>query len=231
MTRMFIKMSDLQNYIYLLQEREFIKTKENIYKIGMTKKENFTRFNQYPKGSVLLFQMICNNCQEMEKQVLKLFREKFVQKLEIGNEYFQGNYTDMIDVIYFVIRHENTCKPPEIVDVSETKPIKKRTTKPRKTVEKTVPIETQQQTETVEEKTQMKQDLHSSLVSVNEATETLTNNTTQKPVAISYLPAGMDYLQNLSEYRNLQDEKQQKEFMAMRKVFEINRILFPNGVK
>ena len=25
------------NYIYLLQEREFIKTKENIYKVGMTK--------------------------------------------------------------------------------------------------------------------------------------------------------------------------------------------------
>jgi hypothetical protein len=27
------------NYIYLLQEREFIKTNENIYKIGMTTKE------------------------------------------------------------------------------------------------------------------------------------------------------------------------------------------------
>ena len=43
---------------YLLQEREFVKTKENIYKVGMTQKENYERFNQYPKGSVLLFQMI-----------------------------------------------------------------------------------------------------------------------------------------------------------------------------
>jgi hypothetical protein len=34
------------NYIYLLQEREFVKTKETIYKVGMTKKENYIRFNQ-----------------------------------------------------------------------------------------------------------------------------------------------------------------------------------------
>lgn len=31
-------------YIYLLQEREFIKTNENIYKIGKTKQENCKRF-------------------------------------------------------------------------------------------------------------------------------------------------------------------------------------------
>ena len=41
-------------YIYLLQEREFIKTKEPIYKIGKTKQVNNKRFGQYPKGSVLL---------------------------------------------------------------------------------------------------------------------------------------------------------------------------------
>ena len=28
------------NYIYLLQEREFLKTNENIYKIGKTMQEN-----------------------------------------------------------------------------------------------------------------------------------------------------------------------------------------------
>ena len=44
----------MTNYIYLLQEREFIKTKENVYKIGMTKKENHKRFNQYPKGSIFV---------------------------------------------------------------------------------------------------------------------------------------------------------------------------------
>ena len=63
----------MSQYVYLLQEREFIKTKEIIYKIGMTKKENHERFNQYPKGSVLLFQMICDDCKNIEKQVIKSF--------------------------------------------------------------------------------------------------------------------------------------------------------------
>jgi len=50
------------NYIYLLQETEFIKTKETIYKVGRTSTNNLTRFNQYPKNSLLLFQMICKDC-------------------------------------------------------------------------------------------------------------------------------------------------------------------------
>ena len=34
-------------YVYLLQEREFIKTNENIYKFGNTKQSNLNRFKQY----------------------------------------------------------------------------------------------------------------------------------------------------------------------------------------
>jgi len=94
------------NYIYLLQEREFIKTKENIYKIGRTKKENYFRFNQYPNGSILLFQMICNNCENIEGQIIKKFHEIFNQRKEIGNEYFEGDYKIMIDIIYLIIKNE-----------------------------------------------------------------------------------------------------------------------------
>lgn len=101
---------DLQsstNYIYLLQEREFIKTKEDVYKIGMTKKENYKRFNQYPKGSVLLFQFICNNCNDIEKKIINIFIESFKQRKDIGTEYFEGDYNNMIDIIYFIIKDEN----------------------------------------------------------------------------------------------------------------------------
>ena len=97
----------MSQYIYLLQVREFIKTKEDVYKVGMTKKENHERFNQYPKGSVLLFQMICNNCKNMEKLVLKKFKETFKQRKDIGNEYFEGEYKSMIDIIYSTIKDEN----------------------------------------------------------------------------------------------------------------------------
>ena len=50
------------HYIYLLQEREFVKTSELIYKVGKTKKEHYTRFNQYPIGSVLLLHIKCEDC-------------------------------------------------------------------------------------------------------------------------------------------------------------------------
>jgi hypothetical protein len=94
------------NYIYLLQEREFIKTKENIYKVGRTRKENYERFNQYPKGSILLFQMICKKCEKIEVEIIKEFKDRFNQRKDIGNEYFEGDYKIMIDIIYLEIKKE-----------------------------------------------------------------------------------------------------------------------------
>lgn len=87
------------SYVYLLCEREFIKTGENIYKIGITKKENLTRFNQYPKDSILLLQIHCNNCKLIEKQILNIFKDQFINRTDIGNEYFQGDCNVMKKII------------------------------------------------------------------------------------------------------------------------------------
>ena len=106
------------NYIYLLKEREFLKTKEDVYKIGMTTKQNHERFNQYPKGSILLFQMICNNCKNMENQIITSFKEKFIQRKDIGTEYFQGKYKNMIEIIYLIIKNE-LCSDLEEEDPEE----------------------------------------------------------------------------------------------------------------
>lgn len=104
-------------YIYLLQEREFIKTKEQIYKIGMTRKENHERFNQYPKGSVLLFQMICINSKSIESLIIKIFKEQFKQRKDIGNEYFEGDFNKMTDIIYSNIKNEKEmCEDIEIIE-------------------------------------------------------------------------------------------------------------------
>ena len=111
----------MTNYIYLLQEREFIKTNENIYKVGMTKKENHIRFNQYPKNSVLLFQMICNNCKNIEKQIIKLFKEKFNHRKDIGTEYFEGEYKTMIDIIYLTIKDEEDIEDHDDVEPDNIK--------------------------------------------------------------------------------------------------------------
>lgn len=99
-------------YIYLLQEREFIKTKEDIYKIGKTKQSNDKRFKQYPKDSILLYQIICDNCDFIEKNLIKEFKNKFTHCKTIGNEYFKGNYKNMIDTIHTYITYK--CDPNKI---------------------------------------------------------------------------------------------------------------------
>jgi len=95
------------NYIYLLHEREHIRTSENVYKVGMTRQSNLDRFNNYPKGSILLFQMECIDCKFIESIVLQIFKDRFYKCCFYGNEYFKGNKKSMIDIIYLIITNEN----------------------------------------------------------------------------------------------------------------------------
>ena len=93
-------------YIYLLQEREFINSNSNIYKIGKTEQENLKRFKNYPNDSKLFLHITCKNCHICEKDILKIFREQFIQKKEIGNEYFEGCYMKMMKIIFSYIENE-----------------------------------------------------------------------------------------------------------------------------
>jgi hypothetical protein len=94
----------MTEYIYLLQLREFLNT--DIYKIGMTKNNNLTRFNQYPKGSVLQFQLCCKDCKKLERDIIKIFKAKFKQRKDYGNEYFQGDLKEMTKIIFKSVNDE-----------------------------------------------------------------------------------------------------------------------------
>ena len=94
-------------YIYLLQEREFIKTKENIYKLGKTKQENLKRIQNYPNGTILNIQLECENCDINEKNLIIIFKQKFMQRIDIGTEYFEGDKYEMISIIYNVVMDYN----------------------------------------------------------------------------------------------------------------------------
>lgn len=88
------------NYIYLLIEREFISLKKPIYKLGRTEQEHNKRMCAYPKGSSLLFQMLCNNSVKIEADLIRQFKIKYKHRDDIGNEYFEGDVTLMIKDIY-----------------------------------------------------------------------------------------------------------------------------------
>lgn len=97
------------NYIYLIQEYRFVKTNKNIYKLGMTRQNNLEGVNQYPKGSILLLQTICNNGLFVKNKILQLFKNNFIHRKDIGNDYFEcEDYEDMITMMYPIIRSNNT---------------------------------------------------------------------------------------------------------------------------
>ncbi len=94
-------------YVYLLQEREFINSGQSIYKIGRTKQLNDKRFKQYPKNSMLLLQTFCNNCVTCENQIMNMFKQKYIHRVDIGSEYFEGNVKEMQRDIFNIVMSEN----------------------------------------------------------------------------------------------------------------------------
>ena len=97
----------MMGYIYLLQEREFISLNKEIFKLGKTKQENLKRLKQYSKGSKLIIQLECENCDIIEKNLIIIFKESFTQRTDIGIEYFEGDKDKMQEIIY---NHINNCK-------------------------------------------------------------------------------------------------------------------------
>ena len=100
---LFFMENNKEQYIYLIQEREFIKCKEPIYKIGKTKQQCLKRILNYPNGTSLIIQIKCSDCDKYEKMLINKFKEEFIHMKEIGNEYFKGNENKMIELIYGLI--------------------------------------------------------------------------------------------------------------------------------
>lgn len=96
-------------YIYLLREREFFKTKENVYKVGRTIQKGTSlildRLKAYKKGSelVLIRQVPCDNVVQIETLIVKEFQKNFTQHND-GREYFIGDVNKMVDIIHNISR-------------------------------------------------------------------------------------------------------------------------------
>lgn len=99
-------MKMVTHYVYIIHEREFINSGTQIYKIGKTKQRNRKRFRQYPKQSALLFQICCNDCDQIEKEIINAFKDKYKHRHDIGNEYFEGGFLDMRDTMYSILKKE-----------------------------------------------------------------------------------------------------------------------------
>ena len=101
----FCTLSKNSNYetFYLLQEREFIKSNEPIYKIGKTSKTMLTRLKGYPKNSNVFYSNIVDKKYNIESNIKKKFIKEFIQRKDIGSEYFEGSIIDMINIINKIV--------------------------------------------------------------------------------------------------------------------------------
>lgn len=83
-----------KEYVYLIQEREFVRSNEQTYKIGRTK-NFFNRMASYPKDSEILMLCDVDNCAMAEKTLKTLFKKEFVEQRQYGCEYFSGDINRM----------------------------------------------------------------------------------------------------------------------------------------
>lgn len=95
-------------FMYILQEREFLKNNENVYKIGISK-DIYARLGSYPKGSKIF--CVIPLYQNIEKSCITKFKDIFIQRSDIGNEYFQGNINLMVNKLLEIISNTQTPIP------------------------------------------------------------------------------------------------------------------------
>jgi hypothetical protein len=88
--------------MYVIQEREFIKTGEPVYKIGMTNQYNpRTRLQHYPADSCLYLLIRKPNALTSENIVMDTLkaRRDITHRPEYGREYFEGDPQAIVNVV------------------------------------------------------------------------------------------------------------------------------------
>jgi hypothetical protein len=77
-------------FIYMLREREFIKTRENVFKVGKTR-EYKQRFASYPKHSHVVMMYFTSDMSTAERNLLSHLStiEGIRHRKDIGREYFE----------------------------------------------------------------------------------------------------------------------------------------------
>lgn len=94
----FTNIKDNSGYIYLIRTSLCKNIGENIYKVGKTKRDLVERLREYGPGIDVCITLQTSNHTELENKIKKVFKETF--ELVQGSEWFRGDVTLMINIIY-----------------------------------------------------------------------------------------------------------------------------------
>jgi hypothetical protein len=92
----------MSGYIYILREREFIRTNDSIWKIGATKHDDvFKRVKQYPNNSQLMYCLRVTDAFNVEKEIMTSLKNHpgIIQRTDIGREYFEGKLQKIASLV------------------------------------------------------------------------------------------------------------------------------------
>jgi hypothetical protein len=89
-----------KGFLYMLREREFLKTGEKIYKVGKTTQDLYKRISKYPKNSELILAIKFDDCHTAETELLKRARLQFTPRRDIGSEYFEAEEKELMKLFY-----------------------------------------------------------------------------------------------------------------------------------
>ena len=126
-------------FIYLIQEREFVNSGENVFKVGRSS-QLINRISSYPKGSNVIFAVKVSDAVIAETSVLQKLRNSndVIQRKDIGSEYFQGYEMKLISIVTHVCAtidypskliskvctdSDDTCKIPKIITKGTRDPV------------------------------------------------------------------------------------------------------------
>jgi len=115
--------------VYILREREFVRLNESVYKIGRTDKTIKERLRKYPKGSEYITSNSVVDSKSIEKCLINFFKINFIQKIDYGVEYFEGDVNKMIELFedivenypIYEIQYAKIIKDQNIISINNNK--------------------------------------------------------------------------------------------------------------
>jgi hypothetical protein len=99
----------MTGYLYLFQTKEFVDSRQPIYKFGKTTKLNHGELEEHPVGTRVIFQISCDDCHVLERKINSLFTVNYEPKKPNERGYFKGSHNSMFeDMFMFYEYYQNT---------------------------------------------------------------------------------------------------------------------------
>ncbi len=108
---MTVNTNEKTHAVYIIHTKPCLDRGLCVYKIGRTCQVFLKRYETYPHGSQLHIQFRVRNSFDVEKQVIRIFKECFIHRTDFGREYFEGDINELTDKMYNIVQAEPNPEP------------------------------------------------------------------------------------------------------------------------